>query len=52
MGIKMFNINSPYNVGDDTLEYALNSAGILSNLAQSVPVYLVDKDLICVICSP
>ena len=52
MGIKMFNINSPYNVGDDTLEYALNSAGILSNLAQSVPVYLVDKDLMDVICPP
>lgn len=52
MGIKMFNINSPYNVKDDTLEFALNNSGILNNLAQSVPVYLVDKDLMDAIRPP
>lgn|GEM_PF-6431040 len=52
MGITMFNINSPYNISGDTLDFVLNNSGVLNSLAQSVPVYLVDKELMDVICPP
>ena len=52
MGIKMFNINSPCNVNDDTLDFVLNNSGFLNSLARSVPIYLVDKELMDVICPP
>lgn len=52
MGIKMFNINSPCNVSDDTLDFVLSNSGFLNSLARSVPIYLVDKELMDVICPP
>jgi hypothetical protein len=52
MGIKMFNINSPFNVTEDTLEFVYTNSGFLDNIAQRVPVYLVDRDLMDTVCPP
>ncbi len=52
MSIKVFNINSSYNVREETLQFSLNHSGFLYNLGRSVPVYLVDKDLMDTICPP
>ena len=52
MSIELFNINSPYNVREKTLQFVISRAGFLLNLGKSVPVYLVDKDLMDSICPP
>ncbi len=52
MGITMFNINSPYNITEDTLELVFDNSGFLSYLACTIPVFLVDRDLMDVVCPP
>lgn len=52
MSIKLFNINSIHNVREETLQFAHKHSGFLYNLGQSVPVYLVDRNLMDTICPP
>lgn len=49
---QIININSKYNVSDDTYKYILDVSGFLYNTWRSVPVYLVNIELMDFISPP
>lgn len=49
---QIININSKYNINNDTYNYILDVSGFLYNTWRNVPVYLINEELMDIIAPP